>query len=451
MIENYSIEQEAEKIYSPQTFEYFKESYSCYKQGNYRAATVTIWSVIICDLIFKLQELKDVYEDSSASKILDKIKNHQTNSPYSSKWESELIDDVHTSTSLIDNVELNNLKFLQSQRNLSAHPNISLDNELNSPNKDTTRALLRMALEAVLCKPAFYTDKVISNIFSDLTKNSFISERNDRSEAIRILRKLLENKYLNHLKPKYEAKIFKAFWKLTFRTENPEAEKNRIFGLMFLEIVCTRAKFQISTEIASDKKYYSQISNKENIIGYLAYLIAFNDQIYYQLDEEIHLHLKNCYEKNEISTKTLGWFLADTADKHLNNFQKWVETDPKTDFIAGQFIAIMRIFDNDEWNSNVLEIASSYYANSGSYDTADKRFSNTISPLLLKFKKQDFIYLILKISDNFQCYSRKLAKEDHLKLIKLAISSGLDASKDLLNCNTSFKPHLEEILQKCNN
>ena len=48
----------AQKIYSPKSREYFKEVISSYVNGNYRSAIVMLYSVCICDLLFKLQELK---------------------------------------------------------------------------------------------------------------------------------------------------------------------------------------------------------------------------------------------------------------------------------------------------------------------------------------------------------------------------------------------------------
>lgn len=52
---------EAEDIYFAKTKEYFNEVLSNYANGNYRSAIVMLYSVAICDLLFKLQELLDMY------------------------------------------------------------------------------------------------------------------------------------------------------------------------------------------------------------------------------------------------------------------------------------------------------------------------------------------------------------------------------------------------------
>ena len=46
--------QEIEKIYSIKSREYFKEVVSSYAIGNFRSAIVMLYSVCMCDLIYKL-------------------------------------------------------------------------------------------------------------------------------------------------------------------------------------------------------------------------------------------------------------------------------------------------------------------------------------------------------------------------------------------------------------
>ena len=51
---------EADEIYFSKTREYFQEVISSYSIGNYRSATVMLYSVAVCDILFKLNELKDM-------------------------------------------------------------------------------------------------------------------------------------------------------------------------------------------------------------------------------------------------------------------------------------------------------------------------------------------------------------------------------------------------------
>ena len=66
MLDEYSIEQRATEIFDARTKEYFSEVLSCYATGNYRSSVVMLWSVAVCDLLFKLQNLVDRYGDTKA-------------------------------------------------------------------------------------------------------------------------------------------------------------------------------------------------------------------------------------------------------------------------------------------------------------------------------------------------------------------------------------------------
>lgn len=69
----------SEEIYFKKTREYFKEVVSSYSNENYRSAIVMLYSISICDILFKLQELKDMYNDSMAAKILKKVEDLRNN------------------------------------------------------------------------------------------------------------------------------------------------------------------------------------------------------------------------------------------------------------------------------------------------------------------------------------------------------------------------------------
>ena len=71
---------EFDNIYFQKTKEYFKEVISSYSNGNYRSAIVMLYSVAICDILFKLEELKDMYNDEVAKEILQNIENSKSSS-----------------------------------------------------------------------------------------------------------------------------------------------------------------------------------------------------------------------------------------------------------------------------------------------------------------------------------------------------------------------------------
>lgn len=82
-----SMEYKVESIYHTKTREYLNEVFSSYNNGKYRSAMVMLYSVVICDLIYKLQELSNRYSDAVAVSILEKIKEEQRENSSNPIWE----------------------------------------------------------------------------------------------------------------------------------------------------------------------------------------------------------------------------------------------------------------------------------------------------------------------------------------------------------------------------
>jgi hypothetical protein len=142
----FSIEKEIDNIYNQKTKDYFKEVYSSYCSGNFRSAVVMLYSVVLCDLIYKLQELRDRYSDGSAKKILEEINDIKEKNDKSSDWETKLIEFIEKRTSFFEGADCENILHLQKHRHLSAHPVLDQIDLLFSPNKETVRSHVRNML-----------------------------------------------------------------------------------------------------------------------------------------------------------------------------------------------------------------------------------------------------------------------------------------------------------------
>ena len=90
----------ADNIYFAKTKEYFQEIISSYDNGNYRSAMVMLYSTIVCDLLLKLKELSDVYNDKKAEKILKEV-NEERKKKGNSAWEWDLIESIRERTELL--------------------------------------------------------------------------------------------------------------------------------------------------------------------------------------------------------------------------------------------------------------------------------------------------------------------------------------------------------------
>jgi len=196
MIEhNYSIDALTERIHSSKTRDYFKEVILTYYTGAFRSCIVTLYSVVICDLVFKLEELRDIYNDDAARKILKEISDKQQSNPKSPDWETEILELVKQRTTLLELFEVEAIYQLQKQRHLSAHPVLTESSVLYTPNKETITAHIKNMLEFVLTKPPFFSKKLATAIIIDLSENK------DRLISTSDLRRYLEAKYLKNARP----------------------------------------------------------------------------------------------------------------------------------------------------------------------------------------------------------------------------------------------------------
>lgn len=89
---SFGIEEKIEMIESSSTKNYFKEVYSSYLNGNYRAAVVTLWSVLVCDAVYKTRRLIDLTDDKWAKKEISKIEELQRTNSTSSEWELAIFE-----------------------------------------------------------------------------------------------------------------------------------------------------------------------------------------------------------------------------------------------------------------------------------------------------------------------------------------------------------------------
>ncbi|NQU33014.1 MAG: hypothetical protein HQ521_07245, partial [Bacteroidetes bacterium] len=119
---DFSIDSASEKIYSAKTKEYFEEVIKSYYNESYRSAIVMLHSIIIVDLLFKLEDLKEIYEDEKAIQILKEITELQEKNPTSPDWEKKLIEFVHKRTNLFEPQDYLHFVAIQQHRHLCAHP-----------------------------------------------------------------------------------------------------------------------------------------------------------------------------------------------------------------------------------------------------------------------------------------------------------------------------------------
>lgn len=412
-MQEFSLERIAEQIHYGKTKTYFEEVLSSYNNGNYRSAVVMLWSVSVCDIIYKLQSLIDLYDDSAAKEILREVTDIQNQDYKSSIWEIKLVDDVRGKTFLLDSSEYEDLRYLQKQRHLSAHPVLNSERELHSPNKETVRSLLRNTLEGLLIKPPFYTQRIMSELLEDISESADILNSREK------VKKYIESRYLSRTKPAVEINLFRSLWKLVFKLENDNCERNRQINFHVLEVLSNRNKAAIPQEIEGDLDYYCNIAPSGNPLAFLVYYLSENPDIFPILSEDARLKVAHCIDTDDVG-KTMGWFVKDNLERHGDDIEDWIRSSDLPTFTTKQFDALLGISDTDEWQNRFCKIASTYYSKSYSYDQADTRFQIAIPKYISLFDKEALIYLAKKIQSNSQCYERSRSRGDY-EIIKARI------------------------------
>jgi len=215
-MKDFSLELAADNIFNSKTKSYFQEVLSSYNSNNFRSAIVMLWSVVISDLVYKIQYIEAIFEDETSQNILDEISQIQKDNPNSPVWEEELVQMVNDRTSLLEKNDYQHLKNVQKLRHLCAHPAFDSNYELYTPDRDTTRACLRNMLEGVLVKSPLITKNIFIDFLQDMSDNKDMLTNNDT------LHRYLDSKYFKHLSSDLMNNFFRSLWKLVFRTENKE-------------------------------------------------------------------------------------------------------------------------------------------------------------------------------------------------------------------------------------
>lgn len=304
----------AENIYFPQIKEYYREIVSSYDNGNYRSAMVMLYSTIVCDLLLKLKELSDVYNDKKAEKILKDI-NEERKKKGNSAWEWDLIETVRERTELLSDESYAMIEHIYDLRNFSAHPAMNDDYELISPSPEMTVAYIKKALEDILVKPSVFADSIVHRMSDD------ISSKKERYRAdIEAFEHYLNKVYFQRMSTKMVQKVFKAFWKFTFIKTAEDGEiyqKDRFINRKTLEAMLGKYYYELCEYIGQNKSYFT-ISEEPNCMAHACVLLAYYPQIYGKLDETVHHQLSSFKEKD---IEVIKWFESGDLEKHLSELK----------------------------------------------------------------------------------------------------------------------------------
>jgi hypothetical protein len=402
---DFSIEANQERITDHRTKQYFAEVYSSYTHGNYRSAVVMLWSVVVCDLLFKLDHLKTLYTDATADSILTEIEDLRKKNPKSPEWEWELVEKVRNRTHLLEAADYVNLQALRDHRHLSAHPVLSATDVLFAPSKEQCRAHIRNALEGLLTKPPIMTKKVFDALMEDIEQNQAVLPDDDS------LRRYLQAKYWTNLTAPVENSLVRSLWRLVFKSTDLRCEQNRSINYRTFRLFYKRRPTEVDGLIQSEPAYYSELAFSGTPFGCLLDFLSYHPAVFSLFTEAAKAPVRS-YVDTHMDAFVVGWFLSANINDHIAEVSKRVQAGNSID-TAEPFAKFYSVAKSEGHQVAACQIAIALYGQSGSYYDADFRCQHFILPYLDDYDSTTMTLLLQAIEGNNQTYGRRQSSRDH--------------------------------------
>lgn len=417
---DYSLETMAERIIDSRTKKYFEEVARSYHVGNYRSAVVMLWSVIICDLFFKLDQLSNAYGDAVAKAILATIEATRLKDPKSPAWENELVEEVKNKTKLLEPADYANLIAIQQHRHLSAHPVMSAVDVLFSPTPENVRAHIRNGLDGVLTKPAIMTKKAFDSFLEDLeTVGPLLPDQPS-------LKKFIEAKYFPHFVPAVEDSIFRSLWRVTFKSTDARAEKNRNILWRTLLLMYERRKSDFNALISADHAYYSDCHFSGTPIAFLYSFLRDHPPVFGLLTAAAKAPI-DTFAKSTQDLFVTAYFLSPSISDHLDAVNAAARGWNPNMVSVPVYHSVVAAATAAGVASKSYDLGATLYATSVNFNQADERFREIVAPYLNSYSADTLTHLLSLVELNNQCYGRGRAASDHA-LVKARIDAVIGAA-----------------------
>lgn len=403
----FSLETSLEHVYDKRTKEIFHEVVSGYMNKNYRSAIVMLYTVVMCDLIYKMQDLKDIYQDKNAEAILKKIFDMQHSEPTSSRWEETLLEEIGKQTQLLSQRELDEIFQLKKLRNLSAHPVLKRNEDLlYIPTKEMTLAYIRNMVESVLVKPSLLSRKVIETFLEDISLNEMIFINPNNNFDLKSFQVFLKVRYFCFMSDSLKEVLFKTLWKFVFRLNNKDCDKNRTVNFYALECLYEESKEILKKCVKKEPKFFS-LSTKNSV--WIYEFLLEHPELYKFLQKDVQLVIERLKKNNDMSAKILGVFLNENIEKHCEELLDFFNNNffNKTSFecnVKRHLKLLYNYADSVCKNFRVLDCYIEIFAKAFSYDDAKLKYQIFIIPYLEYMSSEELNHLINAIKNNRQIY-----------------------------------------------
>jgi hypothetical protein len=410
------------KVHSPKTKELLSEVYNCYGAGSYRSALVTLWTVLISDLFFKLEELSEIYEDAEAGRLISEIETYWKDKPTSSEWEFDLVKRLKEKYEFIPDTLFVQIQHLKDLRNICAHPTFKKGYELFHPNAELCKGAIRTFVEELFAHSPMFHSEISEKLLLDIEENKNIFAK------LETLEKYLEDKYLSKSTDYVLTKLFRTLWKLVFRTEDERCNENRGINYKALKILVRKKPVMLLREIEKESDYYNNISsNSDLVLFFAAFLSDFPDFIGKVREANLLLARDSAKNSEKLILKSAPLFESE-ADWENVCLEKLMSREWEFQLLIPEFLRDC----TPQIRENFINRAITRYGSSGSFSSADSNFT-AVEYALEYFTMEHVKKFIEETCDNNQTYGRGRAGTDHRKFVNFVRENLMDDDPNLLD------------------
>lgn len=413
---------------------YFSEVISCYEHQNYRAAILVLYTVILYDLTYKLEELRDEYEDSNAKQLLEEV-HKKINSPGDkSSWENLLLDKLYESKDfeIVDDNLWSTIQAVKLKRNLSAHPSFDKEQQIYQPTRELTLGFIKEIYETLLTKSAHFMSRGLERIFESFDeKKSRFSIRNfyENSEDNNYEYNYFYNRFYSRMSIPLKKKFFKSVWELTFEKNNVELEKNFINLFIIIKVLEQDEplfKDFIEGKLKSDK--IKDVIDLNIPINKFILFLNFYPHYYNYLQPDVQRRIVKKFK--EINHYLVLWYTKESIPEYISMIMS--DDDIKDlDLIPFNQIKLFNFICKEKgilevFNKFVLKILEKYVPHYNGFDNANIIMNTFIIPYLNDFKAEDYFEYARIRKANYQISGRDRDSEDNRILISKMKEQGFD-------------------------
>ncbi len=393
----------SERIVDSTIKEYFEEVMNSFYAKSYRSAIVMLYSISICDIVYKLTELNTTYKNKAAGAILTSIEKTQSDNEFSSMWEEQLINECFQKKIIVDIVLKDQIESLRKLRNLCAHPILKEEKSLHKPNRETTLGFIVTIVDELFSKSvlSYAFNDVFDRFSNDLDQRKWDMSFDDINNYVN---KAYFDK-INNFEVEY--KFYKKLWIFVFEKTDTKCEENRMVNTNILELLYSKYVGEINNRMKQDEdQFFLQHTSLSTDTSLKCFIYFANrNNIFNHLSKDLRVVLRNKISSSEYAQ--IAIFLYDDIRKHYQDIYTTV---------AGE---ITHLFDIAELRMNrgfALDFLINLYGKSEYFDDADFFYNKYISCYLNEFSLSQLERLIIVSNDNGQIYGRRKGKDSNTQI-----------------------------------